>query len=190
MVGASGNVGPFAVQIAKAMGAHVTGVSSRSKVDLVRELGADEVLDYESVDYTRSGRNNQEAGGGQLWSCASTKRPTLEASYGFNTLMNWVSLAQVTTPSETVALCDAGINDQLQPILSTHVFPPSAVSTPGIGRPNPRHLDGLSVGFMDGHAKWMKMTPPFYPDVAGKWTGNGVTDPNNPQYKNQLWDLW
>ena len=56
VVGASGNVGPFAVQIAKAMGAHVTGVASRSKVDLVRELGADEVLDYQSVDYTRSGR--------------------------------------------------------------------------------------------------------------------------------------
>jgi len=56
VVGASGNVGPFAVQIAKAMGAHVTGVSSRSKVDLVREIGADEVLDYQSVNYTRSGR--------------------------------------------------------------------------------------------------------------------------------------
>jgi NADPH:quinone reductase-like Zn-dependent oxidoreductase len=56
VVGASGNVGPFAVQIAKAMGAHVTGVASRSKVDLVREIGADEVLDYQSVDYTRSGR--------------------------------------------------------------------------------------------------------------------------------------
>jgi NADPH:quinone reductase-like Zn-dependent oxidoreductase len=56
VVGASGNVGPFAVQIAKAMGAHVTGIASRSKVDLVREVGADEVLDYESVDYTRAGR--------------------------------------------------------------------------------------------------------------------------------------
>ena len=56
VVGASGNVGPFAVQIAKAMGAHVTGVASRSKVDLVREIGADEVLDYQSVNYTRSGR--------------------------------------------------------------------------------------------------------------------------------------
>jgi NADPH:quinone reductase-like Zn-dependent oxidoreductase len=56
VVGASGNVGPFAVQIAKAMGAHVTGVASRSKVELVREIGADEVLDYDSVDYTRSGR--------------------------------------------------------------------------------------------------------------------------------------
>ena len=56
VVGASGNVGPFAVQIAKAMGAHVTGIASRSKVDMVRDLGADDVMDYESVDYTRSGR--------------------------------------------------------------------------------------------------------------------------------------
>ncbi len=44
--GASGNVGPFAVQIAKAFGAHVTGVCRTSKMDLVRELGADEVIDY------------------------------------------------------------------------------------------------------------------------------------------------
>jgi NADPH:quinone reductase-like Zn-dependent oxidoreductase len=52
--GASGNVGPFAVQIAKAFGAHVTGVCRTSKMDLVRELGADEVIDYTVEDYTRS----------------------------------------------------------------------------------------------------------------------------------------
>ncbi len=44
--GASGNVGPFAVQIAKAFGARVTGVCRTSKMDLVRELGADDVIDY------------------------------------------------------------------------------------------------------------------------------------------------
>jgi NADPH:quinone reductase-like Zn-dependent oxidoreductase len=54
--GASGNVGPFAVQIAKALGAHVTGVCRTSKMDLVRELGADEVIDYTVTDYTRDGR--------------------------------------------------------------------------------------------------------------------------------------
>jgi NADPH:quinone reductase-like Zn-dependent oxidoreductase len=53
--GASANVGPFAVQIAKAFGAHVTGVCRTSKMDLVRELGADEVIDYTVADYTRDG---------------------------------------------------------------------------------------------------------------------------------------
>ena len=53
--GASGNVGPFAVQIAKSMGAEVTGVCSTSKMDMVRALGADHVIDYKTIDYTKSG---------------------------------------------------------------------------------------------------------------------------------------
>jgi NADPH:quinone reductase-like Zn-dependent oxidoreductase len=55
IVGASGNVGPFAVQIAKAMGAQVTGVASTDKLDMVRSLGADHVLDYSKVNPTRTG---------------------------------------------------------------------------------------------------------------------------------------
>ena len=55
VVGASGNVGPFAVQIAKSIGAEVTGVASTDKLDLVRSLGADHVIDYKTTDYTKTG---------------------------------------------------------------------------------------------------------------------------------------
>ncbi|PLW75927.1 NAD(P)-dependent alcohol dehydrogenase [Cohaesibacter celericrescens] len=55
--GASGSLGTAAIQIARYFGAHVTGVSSASNHDLVASLGANQVIDYNSVDFTQSEQN-------------------------------------------------------------------------------------------------------------------------------------
>ena len=54
--GASGGIGTFAVQIAKSLGANVTGVCSTRNVDLVRSIGADQVVDYTREDFTKNGQ--------------------------------------------------------------------------------------------------------------------------------------
>ena len=54
--GAGGGVGTFAVQIAKSFGAEVTGVDSTGKLDMLRSIGADQVIDYTREDFTKNGQ--------------------------------------------------------------------------------------------------------------------------------------
>ena len=77
--GASGGVGHFAVQIAKALGGEVTAVCSTGKVDTARELGADHVIDYTREDFTRGGRRHDlviDIAGSRPWSrCVRVMEP-------------------------------------------------------------------------------------------------------------------
>lgn len=144
--------------------------------------------------YLNQGTSNQDVDRETIWHCPSNTLPLAAAGYGFNTYMNFAKLTQIVQPSMTVGLTDAGINDSLQPILSTHCFPPSSTTTPSIGRPHPkRHTQGdkptVNVGWVDGHGDAAVIEPPFYPDVAGAWTGNAIRDPQHADYKDQLWDL-
>ena len=96
--GAAGGVGTFAVQIAKALGAEVTGVCSTRNVDLVRSLGADHVVDYTADDFARAGR----------------RYDVVFDLVGNRSLRD---LRRTTTPKGTVVFCGGGDGKWVGPML-------------------------------------------------------------------------
>ncbi|MBI5802959.1 MAG: type II secretion system protein [Verrucomicrobia bacterium] len=146
--------------------------------------------------YLKQGTNNADTADGQVWNCPSNRQQTNAAGYGFNTLMNNVFVSIIRNPTDTVDIGDAGLNNIISGvstyILSTHLMPPSTVQNTTLGRPNARHQDfkSVNIGFMDGHSASTLVAPPFYPGLAGNWLGNGITDPSDPNYKDQLWDTY
>ena len=148
--------------------------------------------------YTNSGTSNADPTGMQIWVCPEQRSwkdandVVTEAGYGLSSKLNNEVLYRIFDPSNTVALCDAGIRDDGQPITATHVMPPSVSQpSPTAGRPNPRHdQKRLSVGWVDGHANTQQKVLPFYPKDVSEWTGGGVTDRASPLYQDQLWDRY
>jgi prepilin-type processing-associated H-X9-DG protein/prepilin-type N-terminal cleavage/methylation domain-containing protein len=155
--------------------------------------------------YLQQGRDNADVNDRDVWACGANLRPDESASYGFNPILNYKKFSLIKRWPETVALGDSGINDLREPILSTHMYPPSALAgatpaaPPGekpapmpdkIGRPNPRHpRKTVNVGFVDGHVDGLPMVEKFYPGEPGVWLGNNIKDLGNPDYKDELWDL-
>jgi len=78
--GASGGIGTFAVQIAKSFGAEVTGVCSTSNVDMVRSIGADDVIDYTKEDFTQREQRYDLIFDAVAKSSFSDSRPALKPS--------------------------------------------------------------------------------------------------------------
>ncbi|MCC6239029.1 MAG: prepilin-type N-terminal cleavage/methylation domain-containing protein [Phycisphaerales bacterium] len=154
-------------------------------------IGWSAVVDRKQLlyPYLQQGRNNADVDARHIWHCPNNTQPAIEASYGFNANLNWVKLSRIRQWSQTVAVCDGGLLDNRSPTLITHCFPPSRLTAPNVVRPNPRHRSDVNVAMVDGHVERWAMIDPFYPALTGGWLGNGIIDPNHPDYRDQMWDL-
>ena len=169
--------------------------------------------------YLRQGKNNSESGTIDVWLCPDNTLGAADsagvlllpaqlcASYGFNTKMNAQMQSAIQTPAETIMASDGGLNESGSGRLATHLMSPGTAISASACRPAPRHFGGANVAFMDGHVKWMKIPGPLFPVSAagtnGAWysaaqataagTLDNPTNPNDttqPNYKDQLWDLF
>jgi NADPH:quinone reductase-like Zn-dependent oxidoreductase len=106
LIGASGGVGTFAVQIAKALGAEVTGVCSTRNLEMVRSLGADHIVDYTREDFSRGGQRYD-----LIFQLAGTSSP--------------LECRRALTPKGTLVLCSGdGRFTGIDRLLTAAVFSP------------------------------------------------------------------
>lgn len=165
IIGASGGVGSFAVQIAKAFGAEVTGVCSTAKTDLVRSLGADHVIDYTREDFV-DGQHRYDvivdSGGNRRLSRlrrALTRRGTL-VIVGGETGGRWLGgfdrslRAVLLSPlvSQTLGMLASKENSEDLRVLGDLIE--SGQITPAIDRAYPLSETPAAVQYLhDGHAQ-------------------------------------
>jgi prepilin-type processing-associated H-X9-DG protein len=141
--------------------------------------------------YLRMGKTNADNTPMSVWNCPANRDITTRTSYGFNTKLNWVKFSRIKRPSEKIACCDGGLmEDGVSSTLSTHLWSPGTPLSPTTaGHPDytrhPKQLIG--VGFVDGHAESLPMKEPFYVPVGDPRLGNGVTDPNDPNFLDKMW---
>ncbi|VVJ16175.1 Bifunctional protein: zinc-containing alcohol dehydrogenase / quinone oxidoreductase (NADPH:quinone reductase) (EC / Similar to arginate lyase [Amycolatopsis camponoti] len=165
--GASGGVGTFAVQLAKALGAHVDAVCGAANAELIRSLGADHVVDYRTEDFTRCGRRYDFvldiAGGRSVFAC----RRVLERDGTFVAVGGpagrWLqpaghvfaALASGPFARRRVVLADAvGCRDKAAVLGELAAFAERGALTPVVDRTYP--FDDLRAAFAyqeAGHAK-------------------------------------
>jgi NADPH:quinone reductase-like Zn-dependent oxidoreductase len=164
--GASGGVGTFAVQIAKAFGADVTGVCSTRNVDMVRSIGADQVVDYTREDFTQSGRRYDfildNVGNRSLsdFRRALTPKGTLQPNAGGHSSGRWIGSIGSVIKALALSLF---VRQQGRPFLSLpnkedlatlKELVESGKVTPVIDRTYPLSETPEAIGYVgEGHAR-------------------------------------
>jgi NADPH:quinone reductase-like Zn-dependent oxidoreductase len=163
--GASGGVGAFAVQIARALGARADAVCSSPHADLVRSIGADTVIDYTREDFTRSGRRYDVlldiAGGRPVFACRRvlTPRGTLVLVGG--PAGRWLqpaghvfaALAMAPLVSQRIALADTvSCTAKKQILMTLTTLIEDGTVTPVISRTYPFHDIAEAIRYQErGH---------------------------------------
>jgi NADPH:quinone reductase-like Zn-dependent oxidoreductase len=164
--GASGGVGTFAVQIARALGARADAVCSLANADLARSIGADEVIDYTSQDFTRSGRRYDVlldiAGSRRVFACRRVLAPRGTLVLIGGPAGRWLqpaghmfsALAMAPLVSQRIAMADTvSCTAKKQILMTLTTLIEDGKVTPIISRRYPLHDIQEAVRYQEqGHA--------------------------------------